>query len=140
MIIRQITVKLENTTGSVARITALLASHGINIIGFVATSDNKNGILRMIAAKHQLAKDILTNHNYSVTLEEVVCLKLKDVAGALNNALLMLSQNGINLKYLYTISSRNGESIVVMDAPNVKALINILLENGFKLLCFDEIA
>ena len=81
MLIKQLSIELENRLGNLSRITGVLSRHGISMSAFSIFTTAEGGVLRIIVPHPMLAVDILGNHNYKVVVDDVVCLKLKDVSG-----------------------------------------------------------
>ncbi|MDD2960457.1 MAG: ACT domain-containing protein [Muribaculaceae bacterium] len=138
MIIKQLSIFLEDKTGSLARVTGILAQHGINMSAFCVADATDYGILRMVVARPELASDILRNHNYSVHINDVVCLKLKDVSGSLNKALKVLSDNDICIDYMYAYASTDGVAISVMHSNDNNRMIEVLQNNKMELMPASE--
>ncbi len=139
MIIKQLSIFLEDKTGSLAKVTNILAHHGINMSAFCVADATDYGILRMVVGRPQLALDILKNHNYSVHVTDVICLKLKDVSGSLNTALEILSKNGIGIDYMYAYASTSGMAIAVIHSSESNKMIDVLKANKMDLMCADDI-
>ncbi|MEG0011997.1 MAG: hypothetical protein RR061_07220 [Muribaculaceae bacterium] len=139
MIIQQLSIFLEDKTGSLARVTEILAHHGINMSAFCVADATDYGILRMVVGRPQLALDILRNHNYSVHVTDVVCLKLKDVSGSLNKALKVLSNNGLGIDYMYAYASATGVAIAVMHCQDNQKMSEVLQANKMELMCAEDI-
>ena len=139
MIIKQLSIFLEDKTGSLARVTGILARHGINMSAFCVADATDYGILRMVVGRPELAYDILRNHNYSVHVNEVVCLVLKDVSGSLNSALKVLSENNVAVDYTYAYASTNGEAVAVMHSNDNARMVEVLQDNKMKLMTASDI-
>lgn len=139
MIIKQLSIFLEDKTGSLEKVTNILARHGINMSAFCVADATDYGILRMVVGRPQLALDILKNHNYSVHVTEVVCLKLRDVSGSLNAALKVLSENGIGIDYMYAYASTSGTAVAVIHSSESNKMIDVLKANKIDLICADDI-
>ncbi len=139
MIIQQLSIFLEDKTGSLAKVTGILAQHGINMSAFCVADATDYGILRMVVGRPQLALDILRNHNYSVHVSEVVCLKLKDVSGSLNAALKVLSDNNVSIDYMYAYASASEVAIAVMHSNDNPLMMSVLQAHKMNLMTADDI-
>lgn len=139
MIIQQLSIFLEDKTGSLARVTDILARHGINMSAFCVADATDYGILRMVVGRPQLALDILRNHNYSVHVSDVVCLKLKNVSGSLNSTLKVLSANGLSIDYMYAYASVSGVAVAVIHSQDNKKMVEVLQANKMELMCANDI-
>ena len=81
MIIKQISVFMENKPGKIADITDILASENINIRAVNIADTVDFGILRMIVDKPIEAESILREKNYSVSIADVVAVTIDDGIG-----------------------------------------------------------
>ena len=73
MIIKQLSVFLENKTGRLNEVTQLLGNAGINMSAMSLADTSEFGILRMIASEPEKALSILKEAEFSVRLTDVVC-------------------------------------------------------------------
>lgn len=140
MIIKQISVFLEDKTGSLTKVTGVLANHGINMSAFCVADATDYGILRVVVGRPELAVDILRNHNYSVHVNDVVCLKLKDVSGALHKALEVLSKNNVSIDYMYAYAGGSDTAIAVIHATDCNLAAEVLQDNSMELMAPDDIS
>lgn len=140
MIIKQLSIFLEDKTASLAKVTEILGHHGINVSAFCVADATDYGILRMVVSRPELAMDILRNHNYSVHDNDVVCLRLKNVAGSLNTALQLLSQNNITIDYMYAYATADdGVAVSVMHSDDNERMASILKDNRMELMTPDDV-
>ena len=101
MKVEQISVFLENKAGRLAEVTAALALGGINIRALSLADTSDFGILRLIVNDHEKAKSILKDRGFTVGRTSVVGVEVPDHPGGLNSILQTLSQNGVNVEYMY---------------------------------------
>lgn len=139
-IIKQLSIFLEDKTGSLARVTEILGRHGINMSAFCVADATDYGILRMVVGRPELALDILKNHNYSVHVNDVVCLKLQNVVGSLNTALSVLSRNGICIDYMYAYAtSQDGVAVSVLHSNDNVKMLEVLQENHMEVMTVNDV-
>ena len=74
MIIKQLSVFLENKTGRLNEVTQILGNAGINMSAMSVADTSEFGILRMIVSEPEKALAILKEAEFSVRLTEVICL------------------------------------------------------------------
>ena len=72
MIIKQLSVFLENKSGRLTEVTETLASAKINISAFSIADTAEFGILRMIVNKPEAAENTLKAKNITVNITEVI--------------------------------------------------------------------
>ena len=124
---QQVSVFAENQRGMMERITGVLRSEDINILGSVTNDSAEYGIVRMVVSNPAAAVDALTKAGLLCHLTEVVGVELMDEVGNLNQLLQALSESNINVNYLYLSFNREtGMPIMVFhseDIMEVKACI-----------------
>ena len=107
MKVTQLTVFLENRSGRLAEVADLLGREGINIRGFSTTEAAEYGILRVIVADPQRAREILHAAGLTTHLTEVICVAVPDVPGGLAQVLDVLAEEDVSVDYMYSISFQN---------------------------------
>ena len=66
MIIKQLSVFLENRTGRLTELTGILAENDINISAFSIADSSDYGILRMIVGRPEAAAEVLRKAGFAV--------------------------------------------------------------------------
>lgn len=122
MIIKQLSVFLQNELGRLEEATDVLSKNNINISALSIAETTEYGILRMIVSDTDKAAAALKNHDFSVTITDVICIETPDIAGELHKALQKLSLNGINLSYMYGYSNAGKAPLILKVSDPVKAL------------------
>lgn len=133
MIIKQLSVFLENKAGRLTEVATLLGNANINMSAFSIADTSDFGILRMIVSNPDEAKKILRDNNFTVTLTDVVCLICPNEAGALAKALNILSSENIQIEYMYAFSIGSTANVVIK-STNVQKCIETLLAHKLELL------
>ena len=93
---QQVSVFAENQRGMMERITGVLRSEDINILGSVTNDSAEYGIVRMVVSNPSAAVDALTKAGLLCHLTEVVGVELMDEVGNLNQLLQALSESNIS--------------------------------------------
>lgn len=133
MIIKQLSVFLENKIGRLTEITGMLAEHNINISAFSIADSTDFGILRMITSNSDLAENVLKSKGFAVKITDVVCLVVPHTPGGLHKALQILSDNGVAIDYMYAYAV--GQSaVVVIRADSLEKIINVLQQQEHQFL------
>ena len=107
MKVTQLTVFLENRSGRLAEVTDILGREGINIRGFSTTEAAEYGIVRLIVAEPERARDLLHGAGFTTHFSHVICVKVPDEPGGLARVLDELAKAGVSIDYLYSISFQN---------------------------------
>ncbi|TCD48254.1 ACT domain-containing protein [Chlorobium sp. N1] len=139
MIIRQLSVFLENRTGRLTELTGVLAEHDINISAFSIADSTDYGILRMIVGKPEIAERVLRERGFAVKVTDVICLIIPDKPGSLHHALEILSENGVPVDYMYAFASAEGRATVVIRTDEAQAAIRVLSQHRLELVRAGDI-
>lgn len=134
MIIKQLSVFLENKTGRLNEVTQLLGNAGINMSAFSVADTSEFGILRVIVSDPEKALTILKEAEFSVRLTDVVCLNSPNEAGALARALDILSSENVFIEYLYAYSMNDKSANIVLKPDNIQKCIEVLQKHQLELV------
>jgi len=134
MIIKQLSVFLENKTGRLNEVTQILGNAGINMSAFSVADTSEFGILRMIVSDPEKALTILKESDFSVKLTDVVCLNSPNEPLALARALNILSGEGVFIEYLYAYSMNNKSANIVLKPDNIQKCIEVLQAHKMELV------
>ena len=135
MKVEQISIFLENKPGGLEEATRLLKEANVNIRTLSMADTTDFGILRLIVDDVEKASSVLKEQGFRVSRTAVVAVEVPDRPGGLHGILAVLTQNGINVEYLYAFVERNDQNAVIIfrfDAPD-KA-IEVLQQNGLTVL------
>jgi hypothetical protein len=113
MIIKQLSIFLENKSGRLTEVTEALANANINIIAFSIADTADYGILRLILNKPEEAERVLKEKEFSVHITEVIGLVVPHEPSGLHRALKILSAEGISIEYLYAFALGNRATVVI---------------------------
>ncbi|HEY5962053.1 MAG TPA: ACT domain-containing protein [Polyangiaceae bacterium] len=138
MIIKQLSVFLENRSGRLTEVTAALAEHQINITAQCVAETSDFGILRMVVSDPERARQILSDRGLSVSLTDVLCLTTPNVPGALHRALQILSDRGVSIDYMYAFAVGD-KACVILRTPNVEATAELLVSEQQVLLTASDV-
>ena len=130
MLLKQISIFLENIPGAYHRILSMLEGENINIRGFCAADTGDYGVLRLVVSEPAQACKIFEKHEVPVRIVEVVAVELVDEIGELTRLMHVLGENNINVNYTYSIIG----TTVAICADNINLAATALQDNGFKLV------
>jgi hypothetical protein len=97
-ILREITVKLANSPGTLGRVAQVLGTERINML---AMSVDPSGALRMVVDNPLHAAGTLREQHYNVEERDVLYAAMPNEPGSLGRTLRLLSDAGINVEYAY---------------------------------------
>ena len=116
MIIRQLSIFLENRTGRINEVARILADNGINMQAFSMAETADFGLLRLIVPDVDRAVEVLRAENIAVMVTDVLCVNCPNVPGSLSEVLEKLASNNVFIEYMYAFS--DGDSANVIIRPN----------------------
>lgn len=134
MIIKQLSVFIENKTGRLNEVTQILGTAGINMSAFSVADTSEFGILRMIVSDPEKALSILKDAEFSVRLTDVICLNSPNEPGALARALNILSGENVFIEYLYAYSMNKKTANIVLKPDNIQKCIDVLRKHQLELV------
>lgn len=140
MIVKQISVFIENDTGRLAEITQVLGKNGISIKALSLADTTKFGILRLIVDQPDKAETALKEVGMTVAITEVIAVPILDEPGGLARVLTTLENANISVEYVYAfVGSHAGNAYVILRVEDNEKAASILKENGINPLCLSDI-
>ncbi len=132
MIVKQLSIFIENKPGAVAYITKLLGSNNINIRSLQIADSTDFGILRLIVDDGVKALDLVKNEGYTAKLTDVISVVVPDKPNGLNELLELLTDNNIEIDYLYVFIGKNNLGAeAILKSANISEVEALLLNNYY---------
>ena len=100
MLIKQVSVFLENKQGRLAEVTGILAKDKINIKALSMAESRDFGILRLVVNDWNKCVDVLKKHQFIVRTTDVVGVEIDDNPGGLCLVMDTIEQQGVNIEYM----------------------------------------
>ena len=138
MLIKQLSIFLENKRGRFTEVANILGDAGINMTAFTVAENSDFGILRLIVSDPEKAKALLKEHRYAVSVTEVVGLQCPNEPGALGKAMNIIARAGIFIEYMYAFSVGAG-ALVMIRPDNLEKCVEVLKSNKMELLAASEL-
>lgn len=140
MLIKQLSVFVENRTGRLAEITEILFKHNIDIRAFSIAETADYGIFRLIVNQPEKAVEALRANSITVSLTDVIAVEIPDKPGGLYRAVEVLTQAGVSIEYMYAfVSPKAGMAYVILRVEDYEKASEVLTEKGIRLLCGHEL-
>ena len=132
MIIKQISIFVENKPGRLAEITEIIASKGINIRALCVADTTHFGILRIIVDDPVEVERVLREAGLTVSITNVITAGIHDKPGSLAEVLKLFADNGITIEYMYAfIAKCENEAYVVLRVEDEENGAKLLRDHGF---------
>jgi len=140
MRVEQIAVFLENKSGRLAEITAILAENSINIRALSVADTADFGILRLIVDKVEVAEKVLRANGFTVGKTNVIAVEVPDRTGGLATVLKSIKEANLNVEYMYAFVNKTGENaVLIFRFEDMDRAIESLMKDGFTILKSEEI-
>lgn len=135
MLVKQISVFLENKSGRLAEVTKLLASNNIDISALSIADTTDFGILRLIVNQPEKAEIVLKENGLTVSATNVIAIAVADEPGGLSIALDILDGESIGIEYMYAfVGKASGKALVILRMENPDRAIKALSSKGVEVL------
>ena len=140
MFVKQLSVFLENKSGSLAGFTKLLGDQGFDLMSLSIADTTDFGILRAIVADYKRAYTLLTEAGYSVKITDVLAVSVADHPGSLSEVLSTLSSQDIGLEYLYSFFRSHGDhALIIIRTDRPAEAAEALGKAGVKMLSQEDL-
>ena len=134
MTIHQLSIFIENRSGTLIKVLKILKEAGIQIVASTIADTAEYGIYRLICSEPLRAYEELKKGGVAVALSNVFALELDDEPGRAADAVETFSQAGISIAYMYTFLLR-GKGIMVFRTENAEEAEKVILDNK---LCYIQ--
>jgi hypothetical protein len=140
MVVKQISVFLENKSGRLAEVSKVLGEKAIDISALSIADTTDFGILRLIVNKPEEAEKILKENSFTVSCTDVIAVSVADEPGGLSEALKALEEASIGVEYMYAfVGKATSEALVIFRVEEPKRAIEVLEKNNIRVLPADRV-
>ncbi|MGI6003858.1 MAG: ACT domain-containing protein [Christensenellales bacterium] len=141
MHVRQCSIFVENTKGSLAKLTKVLKDNHINMAAATIADTEHFGILRVVFAEPERAVEVLKENGFTTKISQVIGCAVPDRPGGLADILLVLEEADINVEYIYFSGmTEGGEAILIIRVRELEKAQDALKAAGVKLLSHEQVA
>lgn len=127
MIIKQVSVLIENRKGSCWQVFQALADNQINILSYSIEDAPENGTLRLIVDNSRKANDVLQGLGFRTQLTKVYTMNVPNKTGSMSKVLKYLADQDISINFMYALQYM-GISQAVIHADDMQKLSEVLLQ------------
>ena len=142
MFIKQISVFLENTPGTLRELTNLLGKGGIDLMALSIADTKSFGIVRLIVADEQIdpALELLRGAGFVAKVNNVICAVVEDRPLGLNDLLEKIEAIGVSVEYMYSFLRATGENaLIIVRLSEQDESVHKLVAAGVKILSQEAI-
>ena len=131
MIVKQISVFIENKKGRLLEIAEILAKNNIDISALSLADTDEYGVLRMIVSDPHKAKEVLGESRITAKVTDTLAVAIDDRPGGFAESLKILTDKGIEIKYMYAlVSHQKGKAIMILSVNDPNFADRILSESN----------
>ncbi len=139
MTIHQISVFIENKSGTMLKVLQVLKNAGIQIIASTISDTVEYGIYRIICDNPGQAFLLLKESGISVTLSDVYAIELDNAPGCAADALQSFAQAGISISYMYSFLV-HGKGILIFRTNDTVQTNEVIALKGLSIVTGDRLA
>ena len=139
MIIRQLSIFIENRAGTLVKVLQVLKDAQIQIVASTIADTVEYGIYRMICTEPERAFQALKDKGFAVALSEVFALELDNVPGRAADTVRVISEAGIGIAYFYSFLMHD-KGILIFRTDNVEEARKVITENGLRFIAEEDLS
>ncbi len=114
MLIKQLSLFVENKPGSLNHICQILKDNDINISTLSLADTKQFGILRLLVREHDKARKAMEAAGLVVNVTDVLALPVSDHPGGLAELLRIFDARQISVEYMYAFTYGKEDSAVMV--------------------------
>ena len=120
MVVKQLSVFLENRQGRLGDVLQVLKENEVNILSISLADTTEYGLLRLIVENPEAGKDALLAAGFSAMLADVLIIKIPHTPGSLQNMLKIVVEKEINVEYMYGLTTEGNEASIVIKTSDLE--------------------
>jgi len=111
----ELTLRLQNTPGALARLCQALAEDKVNVL---AMNLESSGVLHLVPDNPVHAAGLLRDRDYALEERDVLYVQLPNGPGAIGSATRMLADAGVNIDYAFASAITDDQMTALIVAVN----------------------
>lgn len=126
----ELTARLENKPGRLAKVCAALAREKVNIRALSVMDTDERSVLRMVVDQLEPTRQVLTSLGVEYEVRDVLAVEMDNRPGALTKVLEKLAEEHINIEYAYVSgATAPGRSLGIFHTSNPKKALQVVVQN-----------
>lgn len=131
MTVHQLSIFIENRSGTLIKVLDALKEAGIQIVASTIADTAEYGIYRLICSEPMRACEELKKANVAVALSDVFAIEIDDQPGRAADAVKTFSEAGISIAYMYSFLLR-GKGILIFRTDDNEKAVRVIADNHLK--------
>ncbi len=139
MIIKQVSIFIENKAGRLSEVSRILGDAGVNIRTLSLADSSDYGVLRLIVNDPQKAVDVLNAKGITSSMTDMIALEVTDQPGGLADILDRITSLGLNVAYMYAFVEKvDGKAVVVFRFEDMEKARQKISQDATLTVLFGE--
>ena len=134
MLIKQLSIFVENKSGKLGEVLQIISDEGVNIVSASLADTNDFGVLRLLVSDAKKAYEVLKSKGITSSVNDVIGVCVPNETGGLAKVTKLILDEGINISYIYGLSVGNNTADIVMKTDNLEKTEAALKKGGVKML------
>ena len=139
MTVHQLSVFIENKSGTLVKVLQLLKQESIQLIASTIADTADYGICRIICSQPEKAYKVLKEAGVAVSLCEVFAVELDDAPGKAADAIEIFAGEGISIAYLYSFLL-NGKGVLIFRTDNAEKAREVIASSGLGVIAEKDLS
>ena len=138
MTISQLSIFIENRTGTLLKVLDLMKQSQIQMIACTIAETAEYGIFRIICSEPQHACTELKQAGVAVAISDVFALELDNQPGGAADVVKFLGEAGVDITYMYAFLL-GGRGILVFRTDEADLARKVIADNGLPYITEKEL-
>ncbi|MBR5076212.1 MAG: amino acid-binding protein [Bacteroidales bacterium] len=139
MTISQLSIFIENRTGTLLKVLDLMKQSQIQMIACTIAETAEYGIFRIICSEPQRACTELKQAGVAVAISDVFALELDNQPGGAADVVKFLGEAGVDITYMYAFLL-GGRGILVFRTDEADLARNVIADNKLPYITEKDLA
>lgn len=139
MTVHQLSVFIENKSGTLVKVLKLLKEENIQLIASTIADTADYGICRIICSEPIKAYNVLKDAGVAVSLCDVFAIELDDAPGRAADAIEIFAKEGISIAYLYSFLL-NGKGVLIFRTDNAERAREVITMNNLNFIVEKDLS
>lgn len=125
---KQISIFLENQPGTLLDLLNYIDSQKINLLSLNISETDKYGVVRILVENAEQVLSGLKEKQYVASISDILIVEVLHEYGTLKNVISTLSENGINIEYMYSMVyyGKQDTAYMVIAVNDATLALNVL--------------
>jgi len=138
MTINQLSIFIENKSGTLTKVLDLLSKDGVQIIASTIADTSEFGIYRVICNEPIKAYNVLKNNNINVQLTDVLAVEIEDEPGKAAHVIDLFTKAGVDVAYMYSFLFK-WKGILILKVNPLDKAKEIMILNKISFITVEDL-